>query len=290
MASDGRWYPPEQAAGATPAPGTDPTQAMPVTGPVTEPPAGPPPGSGGGSKTGLIVAGVVVLVALVAAAVLLLGGDDGDDDDVVSSTTTTEAEPDDTTTTEPDDEGSTTTTEADDADVPDGFQLVEGDGISLAIPEDWVQIDASDAELTPEELAELDPGADAALLEQGLAAFRQGAVLVATDVSGEEFADNVNVLAAPAEIPVDVLESQGEQEIEAVGGEVQEVVQVELPAGEAVRMTYTLDGVAPDGTPFTVSGIQHYIPIDGRTYIITVSSDSDPSDIADPMAESFQVR
>ena len=282
LASDGKWYPPEQAAGASGPPPTDPTAPM---APV---PPGPPPtdGPSNGNRTPLIVGGVLAVIALIVVAVLLLSGGDDDGDDVVASSTTT-TETDDTTTTETDD--TTTTTESDDEDVPDGFTLVEGDGVSLVVPDTWEQIEAGDASLSEEELAEAFPGADQELLQQGLAAFQSGAVLVAIDVSGSEFANNVNVIESPSEFELDFLEVQGRQEIEAVGGVVDEVTRVDLPLGEAVRVTYTLDGFTPDGQGFTVQGIQHYVPFDGSTYIVTVSAVEDLSDIADPMAESLQV-
>jgi hypothetical protein len=282
LASDGRWYPPEQAPGAVPG---DPGLASSAEPAPPSDPGGPSP-----SRPRLLIAGAVVVVVLVAVALLLLGGgDDGEDD--TAATTSTEAldEEADPTDGEPTD-GEPTEGEPDDGDVPDGFTLLEGDGVAMAVPEDWVQIDAADASLTPEELAELYPGASPELLEQGLAAFEQGAVLVATEVTSDDFADNVNVLEAPTEVPLDVLEQQGEQEITSLGGEVASVERVGLPAGEAVRLAYSIDGVAPDGSAFTVRGVQHYVPIDGRTYIITVSSGADPSPFSDPMAETFRLR
>lgn len=285
LASDGKWYPPEQAAGASGPPPTDPTAPMaPV--PPGPPPTDEPPS---GNRTPLIIAGVLAVIALLAAAVLLLGGDD-DGDDVVATTTTTET--DSTTTTDPDDEPTTTTTGSDGldpADVPDGFVLIEGEGISLVVPDTWEQIEAGDASLSDDELAEAFPGADQELLQQGLAAFQQGAVLVAIDVSGTDFANNVNVIETPNEFELDFLERQGRQEIEAVGGVIDQITRVDLPLGEAVRVTYTLDGFLPDGSGFTVEGVQHYVPFDGSTYIITVSAVEDLSDIADPMAASLRV-
>jgi hypothetical protein len=274
LASDGRWYPPEQAPGAMPG---APDPAPPA------PDAPPAPGPPSPSRTRLAVAGAVVVVALVAVALLLFGGDDDGDDDAASTTTTTAAEA-------PDDEPDPTDGEPDDGELPEGLTRLEGDGVAMAVPEAWVQIDAADASLTPEELAELYPGASPELLEQGLAAFEQGAVLVATQVTSDGFADNVNVLEAPTEVPLDVLEQQGEQEITSLGGQVESVDRVELPAGDAIRLAYSIEGVGPDGSAFTVRGVQHYLPVDGRTYIITVSSGSDPSSLSDSMAETFRLR
>jgi hypothetical protein len=225
-------------------------------------------------------------VALVAVALLLLGGGDDGEDDTSATTTSTEAPDEEADPTD----GDPTDGDPTDGEVPDGFTLLEGDGVAMAVPESWVQIDAADASLTPEELAELYPGASPELLEQGLAAFEQGAVLVATEVTSADFADNVNVLEAPTEVPLDVLEQQGEQEITSLGGQVESVERVDLPAGEAIRLAYSIEGVAPDGSAFTVRGVQHYVPIDGRTYIITVSSGADPTPLSDPMAETFRVR
>ena len=77
QASDGKWYPPEQAPSAAP---TAPVPETPAPGgfggppPAGPPGGGPPPyvapagGAGGGSNTGKIVA-IVVVVALVAGGI-----------------------------------------------------------------------------------------------------------------------------------------------------------------------------------------------------------------------------
>ncbi len=330
LASDGRWYPPEQAAGAAaPAPTeaagspvestSRPVESMPAPTEVagspvestsrpvgsTPPPVGSTPRPFGlasspeapsSKKTGRLVVGAVILVALIVAAALVLSAGDDDDGDLVADTTSTTA-PDDAEPTDGDEP--TTDGESTDADggepgdavrVPDGFTMLEGDGVAMAVPDSWVQIDADDADLSPEELAELYPGASPELLEQGLAAFEQGAVLVATDIASSTFQENVNVLRVPSEIPLDTLEAQGEQEIAALGGQVDSVDRVVLPAGDAVRLAYSLEGVAPDGRSFSVRGLQHYVPFDGSTYVITVSSDEDPGEVGELMAETFRVR
>ena len=45
-----------------------------------------------------------------------------------------------------------------------------------------------------------------------------------------------------------------------------------IPVGEAVRVEYTLDVASPTAAPIPAEGVQYYVAIDGRTYVITVSS------------------
>jgi len=45
----------------------------------------------------------------------------------------------------------------------------------------------------------------------------------------------------------------------------------------------------PDGSSVPAEGVQYYIPIDGRTYIVTVSTGSGAADLADVMIDTFSV-
>lgn len=280
QASDGKWYAPEQAPPVPPAAEWSPTA----------PPPGPPPSSGSsGSKTPLIVAGVIgVLVLLVGALVLFSGGDDDDDDEVITTTTTEEEEDTDTT----DDDGSDTTAEDPDddpAELPGGYELLEGDGVSIGAPEGWELIAAEDLALGGEDFSSAFPDAPEGLVEQGLGLFENGAVLVAFDFGGEQFADNVNVVEIPGEAPLEEIEDPAAQQLSSLGGEVIDSAIVEVAAGEALRIEYTLAVALPDGSSVPAEGVQYYIPIDGSTYIVTVSTGSEVADLADVMIETFTV-
>ncbi len=282
QASDGKWYPPEQAPPVPPASEWAPTPT----------PPGPPPSSSSGSKTGLIVAAVIFGLILLGGGIALLAGSDGDEE----STTTTE---DETDTTEPDtteeapdttedDDGSDTTV-ADPDDLPEGFALLEGDGVSIAAPEGWELVDAEDMALGDEEFSNAFPDAPEGLVEQGLGLFENGAVLVAFDFGGTAFADNVNVVEIPGEAPLDDIEEPAAQQLSSLGGEVLDSGVVDVAAGEALRIEYTLEVALPDGSAVPAEGVQFYIPVDGSTFIVTVSSASGAADLGDVMIETFSV-
>jgi len=126
-------------------------------------------------------------------------------------------------------------------------------------------------------------------VEQGLGLFENGAVLVAFDFSGEQFADNVNVVEIPGEAPLEEIEGPATQQLSSLGGEVLDSGIVDVGPGEALRIEYTLAVALPDGSSVPAEGVQYYIPIDGSTYIVTVSTGSAVADLADVMIETFSV-
>ena len=259
LASDGRWYPPDQAP------------AVPPAETWATPPPGPPPPSGlsGGAK-GLIVGAAVLGLLLVVGLVALLVGSDGDDEP--GPTTTTARAGDDPPV----------------ADVPEGFTVVEGDGVAIAAPDEWEEVAPEDFALTPDEMEEAFPDAPEGMVEQFSAFFEQGAVLVAFEPSFE-FASNVNVVDAPGEAPLDIVEGQAEVQLESLGAEDVRTSRVELPVGDALRIQYSIDAPLPDGSSVPAEGEQYYIPVDGRTYIVTVSAAEDVGELAPTMLDTFTV-
>jgi hypothetical protein len=245
LASDGRWYPPDQT------PPVPPPQTW------ATPPQDPTPRSGlsTGAIVALVIACVVGVLGILVAIGLLVGSDD--DDSTVAP-----------------------------AEVPAGFVTVEGDGVSIGTPERWEVIDAADLAMGTEEFAEAFPDAPTGMIEQGLDAVEQGAVLVAFDFSDSAFAQNVNILEVPAEASLAQVGDDAEQQLALLGGEVLASERVELPLGEAARIAYTFPIALQDGTSTPVEGVQYYVPVDGRTYIVTVTAGAD---LADQMIETFRV-
>jgi hypothetical protein len=103
------------------------------------------------------------------------------------------------------------------------------------------------------------------------------------------YPSNVNILDIPGEAPLGLVESQAKSQIESLDGELVDSGRVDLPVGEALRMEYGLGVALPDGSTLPSKGVQYYIPLDGRTYIVTISSARDVADLADAMAETFRV-
>ncbi len=256
IASDGKWYPPDQAP-AVPPPETWAT-----------PPAGPPPRSG--MSTGAVIA-LVAVVAFVGLALLSI---------VALQLLGTEAES----------TSSKTGTPTEEADLPEGYARIDGEGVSIGAPDGWQSVSAEDFALTPEEFRQAFPDAPEGMLEQFSSIFEQGAVLVAFEPS-VEFASNINVLSGPGEVPLTVIEGQAIEQLGSLGATDIERSRVDLPHGEAVRVQYAVDATMPDGSTLPAAGVQYYLPYDGRTYVvtITVNSAEDVAELAETMIETFRV-
>jgi hypothetical protein len=269
LASDGKWYPPE---GAPPLP---PPQTW-----APGPPPGPPPkqGMSAGAIVALVLGCVVGVLVLAGVAVAVLGTESesklAEVEDSIGDSDGDGGEP-----------GATLPA----ADVPEGFELADGDGVVMATPAGWELIDAADVAMGSDELAQAFPDAPQEMVEQGMNVFEQGAVLVAFDFSGGDFASNVNVIEIPGEVPLTAIEGQAVQQLGTLGGEVVESGIVDVAAGEALRIVYTLAVAAPDGSSVPARGVQFYVPVDGSTYIITVSTGADGAGLADQMIETFRV-
>jgi hypothetical protein len=214
-----------------------------------------------GGVVGLVVAGTIAVFALLIGAIALLGTDADSESDVSSG-----VEP---------------------AVVPDDFATIEGDGVSIAAPSSWDEVDPDSIDTGV--LADAFPDASDELVEAGADAARQGLVLVATDSDPSGFAGNANIVRMPFQATLAELNGYAEAQLEPLGAELVSIDRAHLPVGDAVRVSYTLPVALPDGTSVPVHGVQHYVPQDGRTYIITVSTTDDTSDLADQVAATFRV-
>jgi hypothetical protein len=212
-----------------------------------------------GGKVALVITGVVGVLVLLLVAGLVLGSesetDIGDPDEV--------------------------------ADVPEGYEVLDGVGVSIAGPDSWVEIDAEDAAMTPEDFRAAFPDAPESLLEQGAAAVDQGSVLVAYDVASGVDADNLNIIEMPVRLTLDVIESQARVELSGVGADVSSMEEVDLPAGDALRAEYTLEVALPEGST-TVVGVQYYVVTDEHAYVVTFTGPG-AVDLAARMMATFRV-
>jgi hypothetical protein len=260
LASDGKWYPPDQA------PAVPPPETWAV------PPAGPPP-SGGMSTGAKIAIAVVVgffgLILISVLAIAVLGTDSESSFEATGSTL---------------DGGDGS--DAGTADVPEGYEVIEGDGVSIAAPDHWQEVSADDFAMSEEEFAEAFPDAPESLIEQGANAVDSGAVLVAYDFESERF-DNVNILEMGGVPPLDVIEAQARLELEAVGADIVSLDEADVPAGDALRAEYTVTLNAPDG-PVDVHGVQYYVVTDDEAFVVTFSGDG-AVDVSAEMIETFRL-
>lgn len=223
---------------------------------------------------------LVLALPLVAAAC----SDESDEDPLGGDTTTTEERSDGEGT---DDGGDDDGGSGDDS-VPDGWKVIEGDGVTIAVPDEWVDVPLEDFEMGSEDFQELMPEADEAMLNQAAAVVQQGGVLLAFGPPEDGFTDNLNILRLPVEAELDQLEREAELGMQALGAEMHSLDRVELPMGEAIRVSYTAEFQSPEG-PFSVEGVQLYVPVEGATFVLTISAVEDPGDLADEMAQTFEV-
>lgn len=173
-------------------------------------------------------------------------------------------------------------------EVPDGWKVVDGDGVRIAVPDAWIDVPLEDLQMGSEDFQELMPDADEAMLNQAAAVVQQGGVLLAFGPPEDGFTDNLNILQLPVATGLDQLEREAELGMQALGAEMHSLDRVELPAGGAIRVSYTAGFQSPDG-PFSVEGVQLYVPVDDATFVITVSAVADPGELADQMAATFEV-
>ena len=207
-------------------------------------------GVSGGAKAALIVGCVIGAVALFIVGIVVLGEESTSSFSSTGSVIDGGGDGDD---------GSDATLAP--AEVPEGFALVEGDGVSIATPEGWTKLDADDVDMSAEEFADAFPDAPPEMVEQGVDMFGQGAVLVAFDFTDATFSSNVSIIDLPGEAPLGLVEDQARQQIEALGGAVVDSGSVDAPTGKATRLEYTLDVALPDGSTAPASGVQFYAAV-----------------------------
>ena len=258
LASDGRWYPPEQAAPPV-APWGVPTQWSPPA------PVPPSSGMGAGAIVAIVIVSVIGIVGALALAVTVLGRTEETSFEATGSSIGSDGAP--------------------SADVPEGFATMQGNGVSVALPERWTQFTAADMDLSDEELAELFPDVDPAEIANFGSFFEQGAVLLAVDSGSQgNFAANINVLRTPGSSPLNEIEPSALQQLRSIGGVVLDSSEVDLPSGRALRISYRLSA-----GELVIEGAQFYVPAGDRTYIVSISATAGTGDLADQIMSTFTV-
>src|SRR4029077_3884346 len=70
-----------------------------------------------------------------------------------------------------------------------------------------------------------------------------------------------------------LLQQQAQTQLTAAGATDVSSTQVSLPAGDAVRTTYTVPVTLSDGTKAEIAGLQVYFLTQGNLYVLTFSTD-----------------
>ena len=103
----------------------------------------------------------------------------------------------------------------------------------------------------------------------------EGGLLYASDTSNPgKFLTNVNLIKVTGVTSgLGLLQQQAQTQLTAAGATNVSSTQVSLPAGDAVRTTYTVPVTLSDGTKAEIAGLQVYFLTQGNLYVLTFSTD-----------------
>jgi hypothetical protein len=298
QASDGKWYPPQTAAGVDP---TMPIPTAPATGPLPSAPApaGQPPAKGGLGRGPLL--GIIAAVVVLLAAVLFFATKDGGKKDKAATKSERSSDRDSdsdsstgrtTTTKKP--KGTTTTTAVGDPldlTVGDGFVPFRSDedGFAIAVPARMKIFDLTRANLEQikEALGKDNPQL-AAVFDQAGALIAQGGKLFAVDptAAGQgKPADTINIIRSPGAIDptANGFSDSIVKQLESVGATNVDVAPLDVPAGKAVSVAFTLAINLPDGSSASINGHEAVVQAAGALWVITYAAgpDADAGEFSD---------
>jgi hypothetical protein len=219
---------------------------------VSPSPSSRPSGSELPAKVGLALAVLLALLGVVSA----VAKSASDDDDRSTGPAPTHQ----------------TTTTAEALVVPDGFRVLQGDGVYLAVPQGWdtVSSDQLGDAFDDDALRQLYPKATEQERDMIGQLFASGALLMAVDPDPAGGGRNINIVSQPVEIPLGGMEKIAQAQFDQLGldATVTDSHRVDTPAGEALRIAYTATTLGR-----TFDGVQFYVPTRGRTYVVTGSFD-----------------
>ena len=154
-------------------------------------------------------------------------------------------------------------------------------GFALTLPDGWQSLPLDPAAL--QSVVQSWPeGSDMRTVMEGQmgSAALQAMALWAFDFSPEAtadgVADNLNIMAQPAiKMDLSLVDSMVKAQLGAIEGigNIESKV-VTLPAGDALRLDYTLDVPDATGATTTVAATQFYLPLASTTLIITFTAGS----------------
>lgn len=170
-------------------------------------------------------------------------------------------------------------------EVAEGWAIYEGVGVTLSLPDTYVDIDlaSGDIEAMLGDLGEFEedllPLVQTAFQNPELYRF----VALNSDYFGEAFTENVNVTASPLPFEVTTAELLPAivAEFEGLGVyTVQEADVVEVNGIEGIRMLLSLESSA-----LTATQLQYSFLLDGVYYAITFSASSEDAEARLPIFE-----
>jgi hypothetical protein len=229
-------------------------------------------------------------VALIPLALALVLGacSSGDDSDASSSDTASATTASGGATGTDGSEGSTA--------VPEGFTVVDrsGDGFVIALPPGWQSFDltATDVDAIIAAAAEANPALAGNIGDAVKQLVAEGGLLYASDISNPgDFLTNVNLIRVQGVTSgLGLLQQQAQSQLTAAGATNVSSTQVQLPAGDAVRTTYTVPVTLADGTTTEVAGLQVYFLTQQNLYVLTFSTNQPDqyTEIFDQVIATFE--
>jgi hypothetical protein len=182
-----------------------------------------------------------------------------------------------------------------------GTVEISGVGFRVTMPDGWRAIPLDEDSIS--RIAELFPGDSQIgqlLQSQAGTLALAGVKLFAIDtrpasiVEGSSPTLNVIVQTKPVGLSVELLGTLAKAQLEALDASSSVVVDtVTLPAGKAVKATYTLEQALADGSSLKASGTQYYLTSDSSLFIVTMTGSASAGDSLtstfDAMADSIQV-
>ncbi len=163
--------------------------------------------------------------------------------------------------------------------VPAGFTVVDrsADGFVIALPPGWQNFDLTSADVDAIIAAatQANPELQGDVGDAVKKLVQEGGLLYASDTSNPgKFLTNVNLIrVAGVTSGLGLLQQQAQTQLTAAGATDVSSTQVSLPAGDAVRTTYTVPVTLADGTKTEVAGLQVYVLANQNLYVLTFSTD-----------------
>ena len=290
QASDGKWYPPEQA----PAQPTVPPPTQPVG---TAPPAAGPAPTRSGLGTGPIIAIVVAAVAIIGAIVFFATKDDGNKKNAAATQSSSSSSKSSSSSSRSSSSSSKSTSSsgAPKITAPSGFKVFSNDDdrFAIAIPERLTVIDltAADLDQVLQQLSDNNPQL-AKLAPQIKNVFQSGGKLFAIDASDASgFNDNVSIISTPGSIDVTSpsTKSQAEEQLSSVQATNVDLQTETFNGRDVLVSSYQASVNNADGTAVTFFGRQALVSTAGQIWFITFSSGADDASAFRTMLGSFDV-
>ena len=151
------------------------------------------------------------------------------------------------------------------------------DGFVIALPPGWQNFDLTSADVDAIIAAatQANPNLQGDVGDAVKKLVNEGGLLYASDTSNPgKFLTNVNLIrVAGVTSGLGLLQQQAQTQLTAAGATNVSSTQVSLPAGDAVRTTYTVPVTLADGTKTEVAGLQVYFLTQQNLYVLTFSTD-----------------